>query len=277
MGSQSSSSFSVLSLGEAKRNRKKIVALTCYDATLARLVDMSSVDMVLVGDSVGMVMHGHDHTLQVTMDHMVMHTSWVRRALSGPLLVADLPFMSVQVSVEDATRHASRLVSEGGAQVVKLEGGGSYICKVTSHLVCCGIPVCGHLGFTPQSIHQVGGFRRYTDDLDSSKRLMDDAHRLEDAGVCAMVLEMVPDGLAAQVAEAVSVPVIGIGAGKEVDGQILVLQDLLGMNHSFKPKFVKHYSDLETIIVSAVDEYAREVRSGVFPDPSYSYGSSSEE
>ena len=272
--SSSSSRRTIFDIVEAKLSGRKIVAVTCYDAAMARLVDLSAVDMVLVGDSVGMVMHGHADTLKVSIDHMVMHTSWVNRVLRSPWLAADLPFMSAHMSLELTMNYASRLVSEGGAQAVKLEGGGEVICQAISALAAGGIPSIGHLGFTPQSVHQFGGLSGYRNnyaDSQASTQLITEAVELQEAGASMLVLEMVPDHVAAEVTRQVSMPVIGIGSGAGVDGQILVLQDLLGMNHAFRPKFVKQYCDLESEVIQAVNQYACEVRSGEFPDESHSF------
>lgn len=265
--------ITILSLAQKKREQEKIVAVTCYDATMARLVGMSPVDVVLVGDSLGMVMHGHTNTLSVTVDHVVVCSASVSRVLKGPLIVADMPFMSYHISREETCRHAARLMTEGGAHAVKVEGATDAVCEAIERLVESGIPVMGHLGFTPQSIHQIGGYKSVKNSEEALKKLLSSAQRLVDAGAFALVLEMVAADLAAEVASQVVVPVIGIGSGRDVDGQILVLQDLLGMNSSFRPKFVKTYCDLESTIINSVSEYSREVRAGEFPDSSHSYGS----
>lgn len=267
---------SIADLIQAKASGQKIVAVTCYDAAMARLMDARSVDMVLVGDSVGMVMHGDKDTLKVSIDHMVMHTSWVSRVLKGPWLVADMPFMSAHISLDETMRQGSRLMAEGGAQAVKLEGASPAVCQAIRGLTAAGIPTIGHLGYTPQSIHQFGGisgYRRRGSDPAAAAELMTQARRLADEGAVMLVLEMVPTQVAAEVTQSLAIPVIGIGAGPEVDGQILVLHDLLGMNASFQPKFVKRYAELERVITAALSEYAGEVRSGAFPHESYSYNS----
>lgn len=267
---------SIADLRQAKAEGQKIVAVTCYDAAMARLMDVRSVDMVLVGDSVGMVMHGDQDTLKVKIDHMVMHTSWVSRVLRGPWLVADMPFMSTHISLEQTMRQGSRLIAEGGAQAVKLEGASAAVCQAMRALTAGGIPTIGHLGYTPQSIHQFGGisgYRRRGSDPAAAAELMRQARLLEDEGAVMLVLEMVPTQVAAEIAQRLAIPVIGIGAGAAVDGQILVLHDLLGMNASFQPKFVKRYAELERIITEALSEYAGEVRTGAFPSEQHSYNS----
>ncbi len=258
------------SVGKAD-NPPKIVMVTAYDATFAALFDQAGVDALLVGDSLGMVIQGHDTTLPVTLDHIIYHSAAVRRGAKRAHLVADMPFMSYQVSVEDALRAAGRLVQEGMAQSVKLEGGRDYAQHI-SRLVRTGIPVMGHLGLTPQSVHQLGGFKVQGRTSKEAQAILDDAKALEDAGCYAIVLEAIPADLAEEVTTAISIPTIGIGAGVRCDGQVLVGYDLLGLNPAFKPKFVKRYATLGESVVAATEQYITEVRDGVFPGTEHSFG-----
>ncbi len=248
---------------------KKIVAVTAYDFLFAKLVD-ELVDVVLVGDSLGMVVQGKENTLSVTMDQMVYHTQNVARALKHAHLVADMPFMSYQVSEDAAVLNAGRLLSEGGAHAVKLEGG-VRIAKLTERLVDAGIPVLGHIGLTPQSVHAFGGYKIQGKTDSAKESILQDALALEDAGAYAIVLEGVPEDLAKDITARLKIPTIGIGAGKFCDGQILVATDLLGMNPDFNPKFVKKYADLASVIRTAVSEYANEVKTGAFPTEIHSF------
>jgi 3-methyl-2-oxobutanoate hydroxymethyltransferase len=249
----------------AKKARgERLTVLTAYDATMARLLDSAGLDMLLVGDSVGMVVLGYDTTLNVTMDDMVRHTRAVRRGASRALVVADLPFLSYQISVEDAVRNAGRLIQEGQAGAVKLEGGAS-VTHIVQRLVSAGIPVMGHLGLTPQSFHQLGGFRRQAKEPDQQELLLADAQALQEAGAFAVVLECIPDALARRVTEALAVPTIGIGSGPHCDGQVLVIHDVLGLSGAATPPFVKRYATLGETIVEAASAFAEEVKSGKFP------------
>lgn len=253
-----------------KNSAHKITALTAYDYSFARILDATEIDIVLVGDSLGMVALGYENTLPVTMDEMVAHTRAVKRGLHNPLLVGDMPFMSYQVSDEKAVANAGRLIQEGGAEAIKLEGGVRMAERVTA-IVHSGIPVMGHVGLTPQSVHQFGGYKvQGKNHLDASQ-IRQDAKTLEKAGVFSVVLEGIPEDLAAEITRDLKIPTIGIGAGAGCDGQILVLHDLLGLNSDFTPKFVKRYADLKTQVESAVQEYVREVRSGEFPGQEHSY------
>jgi 3-methyl-2-oxobutanoate hydroxymethyltransferase len=262
---------SVLDLRKKKADNHKIVMVTAYDFTMARLVDQAGVDMVLVGDSLGMVIQGHDSTLPVTLDEVVYHTRCVARALKSAHLTADMPFMSYQVNVEDAMRTAGRLVQEGGAQSVKLEGGARSAAAI-ARIVEAGIPVVGHVGLTPQSVHAMGGFKVQGKGEEEARRVLDDALAVEAAGAFCLVLEGVPAALAAEITARLDIPTIGIGAGPACDGQVLVCNDLLGMDLSFQPKFVKRYARLQEDIQGAVAAYAREVRSGAFPAAEQSFG-----
>ena len=235
-----SAAVTVSQIVQAKAAGKKISSITCYDAAFARLIEQTGVDLVLVGDSLGNVMLGYDNTLPVTMDDMVHHTAAVTRILRRPFVCADMPFLSYNVSVEQALTNAGRLVQEAGAQAVKVEGGASIAPQVRA-LVQAGIPVMGHLGLTPQSVHAMGGYRVQGRGADAAKRMMDDALTLQEAGIFSLVLEMVPAELAGRITEALKIPTIGIGAGPKCDGQIIVLHDILGFDEEFNPKFLKKY------------------------------------
>ncbi|MEE2645580.1 MAG: 3-methyl-2-oxobutanoate hydroxymethyltransferase [Myxococcota bacterium] len=262
--------LSTTALGLKKRAKEKIVWTTCYDATFARLVEGAGIDAVLVGDSLGMVIQGHEHTLPVTLDEMIYHTRAVARSTRRVHLVADLPFGTYQSGPDVALRSAVRLLKEGGAQAVKLEGGGA-ISHTIRVLVDAGIPVVGHLGLTPQSVHQLGGFRVQARDEEAATRLLRDAREIEEAGAYALVLEGIPAQLSSQVTSALSIPTVGIGAGPHCDGQILVLYDLLGLDERFSPKFLKKYEDLNSRVVQALRSYKDEVRGGDFPAASHSH------
>ena len=243
----------------------KITVLTAYDATMARLLDRAGIDVILVGDSLGMVVLGYDTTIPVTLDMMIHHTKAVSRGTSRALIVADMPFLSYQVSADDAIRNAGRLVQEGGAAAVKVEGGDAIL-PVVRRLTEYGIPVMGHLGLTPQSVHSLGGFRQQAQDAESAYRLLADAKALEDAGVFSIVLESIPAEVACKVTSTVGVPTIGIGAGPHCDGQVLVSYDAFGLNDLSVPSFVRQYAQLADTIVDATKAYITEVRSGSFPE-----------
>jgi 3-methyl-2-oxobutanoate hydroxymethyltransferase len=264
------SRVTIHTLREMKRRGEKIAMLTCYDATFARLLDESRVDILLVGDSLGMVIQGHETTLPVTIDEMIYHTRAVARGATHAHVVGDMPFMSYQTSVETAMTNAGRLIKEGGAHSVKLEGGAQHA-DLVARLVAVGIPVMGHIGLTPQSFHQLGGFKVQGRDPGAAERLIEDARSLERAGAYAIVLEGIPTEVAAQITAAIDIPTIGIGAGPECDGQVLVVYDLLGMNDSFKPRFVRTYEKLATRIRTAVDAYVGDVRGSSFPGEQESF------
>ncbi len=257
-------------LMEWKKNQRKISALTAYDYTFARLLDESGIDVILVGDSAGMVSMGYENTLPVTMDEMIFHTRGVRRGVQTALLVGDMPFMSYHVSEAEAIRNAGRFIQEGGAEAVKMESGSRILDKVCA-VVQAGISVMGHVGLTPQSVHQFGGYRVQGKNYLDARQIKKDALDLQKAGVFALVLEGMPMELAAEITAELEIPTIGIGAGSHCDGQILVTQDMLGMNLDFAPKFVKKYSEVGATIRSAVQAYVDEVRSGAFPDKAHSY------
>ena len=260
----------VRTLRRMKERNEKITMLTAYDLPMARAVDDAGIDVVLVGDSLGMVVLGYPTTLPVTMDEMVHHARAVARGVSRALLVVDLPFMSYQVSREDALRSAGRLMKEAGAEAVKLEGGREVLGSVEA-LVAAGIPVMGHLGLTPQAFHQMGGYRVQARSPEEADRLLKDAAALERAGIFSLVLEGIPAGVARRVTQALSVPTIGIGAGPCCDGQVLVTHDMLGLQTDLSPKFVKRYAQARQLFVDAMRQFRDEVRSGAFPGPEHSY------
>lgn len=262
--------LTTLDLLRMKGEGRRIVSLTCYDALHARLLDAAGVDVVLVGDSVNQVVAGRESTLSATLDQMIYHGAAVRRGLARALLVIDLPFLTYQVSVEEAIRNAGRVLQETGAQAVKLEGGAPMV-RTVKALVERGIPVMGHLGLTPQSVHALGGYRVQGRTPESAERLLAEARLLEDAGAFALVLELVPAPLAGRISRGLTIPTIGIGAGAGCDGQVLVLPDMLGLNTGFKPKFLKHYAELGEAVRDAVGRYAAEVREGRYPGPDQSF------
>ncbi|MGV6995016.1 3-methyl-2-oxobutanoate hydroxymethyltransferase [Desulfovibrio sp. QI0430] len=259
----------IVTFREAK-GQEKLVMLTAYDYSTARVMDMAGVDALLVGDSLGMVMLGYPDTLSVTVDDMVRHCAAVARGAQKALVVCDMPFMSYHVSVEDTVRNAGRLMTEGRAQAVKLEGGAEFAPEVRA-LTRASIPVMGHLGLTPQSVNAFGGFKVQGKSMAAGQKLLDDARALQDAGAFALVLECVPAPLAERVTQALSIPVIGIGAGAGCDGQVLVWQDMTGMTLSHLPRFVKRFGEVGASLRSAVEAYAREVRAGAFPGEDHVY------
>jgi 3-methyl-2-oxobutanoate hydroxymethyltransferase len=252
-----------------RKGQEKIVLATCYDFTFARLLD-GHVDALLVGDSLGMVVQGRNTTLGVSTENVLYHTQAVSRGASLSHIIADMPFLSYQCSQEDAIRNAGRLIADGGAESVKLEGGVVMADTILS-LVERGIPVMGHVGLTPQSVHAFGGFKVQGKTEDSARKILEDAIAVEQAGAYAIVLEGIPASLATQITRAVSVPTIGIGAGSDCDGQVLVLQDFLGLNEQFQPRFVKRYASLASTVIEATQTFAKEVRSGVFPSKEHSF------
>jgi 3-methyl-2-oxobutanoate hydroxymethyltransferase len=253
-----------------KQRGERITMLTAYDATFARLLDEAGIDVLLVGDSLGMVVQGHDTTLPVTLDEVIYHCRAVARGATRAQVVGDMPFMSYQASIEQALVNAGRLIKEGGAHAVKLEGGAQHVALV-ERLVAAGIPVMGHIGLTPQSFHQMGGFKVQGRAAGAREKLIADAQALEAAGAYAIVLEGIPAVIAREITETVSVPTIGIGAGNGCDGQVLVIYDLLGMDESFKPKFVRRYENLGIRIRSAAQAYIHDVRDGSFPNQAESF------
>lgn len=268
--------LTITDLRKMKVAGEKIAMVTAYDAAMARLVDEGGADAVLVGDSLGMVFQGHDSTLPVTLEHMIYHAAAVRRGLSRSgghaHLTVDMPFGSYQAGADDAVRSAMRLVAEGGAEAVKLEGGADYA-EVIRRIVRAGVPVMGHIGLTPQSVHRMGGYVVQGKDSEKARRLLDDARALEVAGCSAIVLECIPAELARVITGELSIPTVGIGAGPHCDGQVLVVNDLLGLDAGFRPKFVKRYAEQGASTAGAVSAYAAEVRQGTFPAEEHSFHS----
>ena len=249
---------------------RRIVMLTCYDAAFARLLEQAEVDVLLVGDSVNQVLAGQETTLSATLDQMIYHAASVRRGARRALVFVDLPFLTYQVSPTEAIRNAGRVLQESGAHGVKLEGG-RPMAETVRALVDRGIPVIGHLGLTPQSVHALGGYRVQGRDAATAERLLADAAALEEAGACGVVLELLPSALAKRITAALTIPTIGIGAGAGCDGQVLVLHDMLGLNETFNPKFLKRYAELGEAVRAAVRSYAAEVRDGTYPGPEHSF------
>src|SRR6266704_5739002 len=245
-----------------KERGEKIAVLTAYDYTMARLLDRAGVDIILVGDSVGMVVLGFDNTLPVTLDMMIHHTKAVSRGAKRALIVADMPFLTFQLGREEAMRNAGRLIQEGGAAAVKIEGGGSHIVETAKRLVDIGVPVMGHLGLTPQSVHQLGGFRPQGRDSEAAEKLVKDAELLERAGACSIVLESIPADLSGRVTASLKIPTIGIGAGTQCDGQVLVINDVLGLSDGPIPPFAKQYAQVSETILSTARAYIEDVRAG---------------
>ena len=253
-----------------KADGEKIAMLTCYDYPTARILDACGVDILLVGDSVGVVVSGYDNTLPVTMDEMLYHTRAVMRAAPRALVVADMPFMSYQADIAEARRNAGRMLKEGGAAAVKIEGGANMAATISA-LVAIDIPVIAHIGLTPQSIHRMGGYRVQGKKQEQAEQLLEDAQAVAEAGAFAVVLEGIPQGLAARITATLSIPTIGIGAGAGCDGQVLVIHDILGLCEKYSPKFVKRYADLRAIMTTAVNSYIAEVKTGTFPGDEHSF------
>jgi 3-methyl-2-oxobutanoate hydroxymethyltransferase len=272
MANRTDEKITIPSLQARKADGPRIVCLTAYDFPTARILDESGVvDIILVGDSLGMVMLGYENTVPVTMDEMIHHTRAVSRAVRRALVVGDMPYFSFHLSAEETIRNASRFLKEAGAAAVKIEGASAKRLKLVTAMVEAEIPVMGHVGLTPQSIHRLGRFRVRGAAVEEARRIVDDARRLESAGAFAIVLESVPIEVAAEVTRAVGVPTIGIGAGPACDGQVLVLHDMLGCSTGYMPRFVKRYADLHGVIRGAVEAYAADVRQGRFPDDATSY------
>lgn len=255
---------------KAACGKRKLSMLTAYDYTIAKLVDQSGVDAILVGDSLGMVMLGYRDTLSVTMDDMIVHCASVSRAVEKSLLVCDMPFMSFQCGIGETLRNAGRLLKEGYAEAVKLEGGVEFVDEIRS-LVRASIPVMGHIGLTPQSVNALGGYKVQGKDLAAARKLVDDARAVQDAGAFAIVLECVPAPLAKRITDILEIPTIGIGAGAECDGQVLVWQDMLGLNKNHAPKFVKRFANLGAEIEKAFCAYVAAVADGTFPGKEHCY------
>ena len=260
----------ILDIKKMKTLGEKITMLTAYDYGMASILDESDIDILLVGDSLGNVVLGYDSTLPVTMDDMVRHTQAVARGSQKAMIVADMPFLSYQVSPESALANAGRLLKEGNAQAVKLEGGREHA-DIVHKMTYAGIPVMAHLGLTPQSVNQLGGYKVQGKQEDAAEIIMQDAKCLEEAGAFSLVLECVPEKLAAEITAALSIPSIGIGAGVHCDGQVLVVNDMLGMNDRMTPKFVKKYAQLNVDIKNAVKLYIKDVKTSAFPDDEHSF------
>ncbi|MDR2709069.1 MAG: 3-methyl-2-oxobutanoate hydroxymethyltransferase [Elusimicrobiota bacterium] len=255
---------------QKKAEGKKISMLTCYDYSMAKVLSKTDLDIILVGDSLANVKLGMENTLPVTVENMIYHTQAVKRANPPSLLVCDMPFMSYEVGVKEALRNAGRIIKESGAQAVKVEGGSEIIEQVKA-LVKANIPVMGHLGLTPQAVNRFGGFKVQAKDKSAKEKIIEDAKMLQDAGAFSVVLEAIPELAAKEISQALSIVTIGIGAGKFCDGQVLVIDDMLGMFDDFKPKFVKRYANLSTIIEKAVNDYIDEVGAGKFPSEENTY------
>jgi len=262
--------ISILDVQQAKEENRKLTMVTAYDYPFGLLADEAGIDIVLVGDSLGMVVMGLDGTVEVNMEHMIHHIRAVTRGCRNPFIVGDMPFMSYNTSIREAIINAGRLLKEGGCDSIKLEGGVDFAPTVEA-IVKAGIPVQGHIGLTPQTASALGGFKMQGRDAVAAKQIIDDARALEDAGVFSMILEAVPAPLGKLVAEAVKVPVIGIGAGPDVDGQVLVTHDMIGLFDKFVPKFVKQYTNIRKVILEALSEYRDEVIEVKFPAPEHSF------
>jgi 3-methyl-2-oxobutanoate hydroxymethyltransferase len=260
----------ILDIQQAKEEGRKLVMVTAYDYPFGLLAAEAEVDIVLIGDSVGMVVMGLEGTVEVTMEHMVHHIKAVVRGCKGPLVVGDMPFMSYNTSVREAIHNAGRLMKEGGCDVVKLEGGVDFAATIEA-IVKAGIPVQGHIGLTPQTAGALGGFKMQGRDAKAAKQIIDDAKALENAGVFSIILEAVPAPLGKLVTEAIKVPVIGIGAGPDVDGQVLVTHDMIGLFDKFIPKFVKQYTQIRPTILDALNRFKEDVQSVTFPGPEHSF------
>ena len=262
--------ITVLDVKQAKKDGRKLVMVTAYDYPFGLMADEAGVDIVLIGDSLGMVVMGLEGTVEVTMDHMIHHIRAVVRGCKIPLVIGDMPFMSYNTSIREAIINAGRLMKEGGCDAVKLEGGIDFAPTIEA-IVKAGIPVQGHIGLTPQTASALGGFKMQGKDAKAAMRIIDDAKALEDAGVFSMILEAVPAPLGKLVAKAVNVPVIGIGAGVDVDGQVLVTHDMIGLFDKFVPKFVKQYTKIRPTIIDALKAYKDDVKEASFPGPEQSF------
>lgn len=259
----------IAQLLDKKSKGERISMVTCYDSAFGRIVDLSPIDMVLIGDSLGNVLLGYESTIPVTIEDMIHHTEAVTRVVKRPFVAADMPFLTYATK-DSALKNAGRLMQEGGAQAVKLEGG-EAICPQIEALVASGIPVVGHLGLTPQSVHALSGYKVQARGKEAQKRLKADAKALQDAGAFCVVLEMIPASLGAAVSKSLDIPTIGIGAGPGCDGQVLVMHDLLGFDATFKPKFLKKYADLNKVISDALVNYDKDVKLGKFPSVEHSF------
>ncbi|MDA8234823.1 MAG: 3-methyl-2-oxobutanoate hydroxymethyltransferase [Clostridia bacterium] len=263
-------------LRRMKEEGQKITVLTAYDYSMAKILDEAEIDVLLVGDSLGMVMLGYDSTLPVTMEEMLHHVKAVTRAASRSMVIADMPFLSYHLGLIESLRNAGRLIQEGGVQAVKLEGG-QEVAETVAAMVKAGIPVMGHLGLTPQQVNQLGGYFVQGKDEGAARKILDDALALEEAGVFSIVLECVPAPVAELITAKVKVPTIGIGAGPHCDGQVLVTHDILGLYNDITPKFVKQFASVHELIKQGLQQYKDEVRKGIFPESRHSYGMAEEE
>lgn len=253
-----------------KQLHEKITMLTCYDYPSARIIAESNLDCVLVGDSVAMAVHGHESTIMADMDMMILHTKAVARGLNKQLLISDLPFLCHRLSRDNTINNVKQLM-QAGAQAIKIEGGDAQTCQLISELVSAGVPVLGHIGLTPQSVHQLGGYRVQGKNAEQAQQLLKQAKQLETAGCVALVIECVPHALAETITKALSIPTIGIGAGAATDGQVLVWHDLLGLQNEFKPRFVKQYAATRTLALDAINAYTTQVTQGEFPTLEHSF------
>lgn len=260
----------VMTFKQAKEQGSKLSMLTAYDYSMAKIIDESSINGILIGDSLGMVIKGEDDTLAVTVEEVIYHTKAVKKGAKNALIVSDMPFLSYHVSVEQAVLNAGRIIKEGGANAVKLEGGAEFLPQIKA-IVAAQIPVMGHLGLTPQSVNAFGGFKVQGKNELAAKKLIEDAVLLEKAGVFSIVLEGIPEKVAQLITKSISIPTIGIGAGKYCDGQILVYQDMLGMFNDFVPKFVKQYANIGEIMKNAISSYVNEVQEGIFPEEKHTF------
>lgn len=265
-----SKKLSILDLKKKKQNKEKIVCLTCYDYFSARLIDSCNIDLVLIGDSLGMVFGGYENTLSVTVDEIIYHTRAVKNGIKAAFLVADMPFGSYQVTKGKAIKNAIKIIKKGGAQAVKLEGGG-YLSPVIKSMASMGINIIGHIGLMPQFVNKMGGYKIQGKTDKSRDILIDDAKRLEDAGIDMIVLEGIVEETAKTITETLSIPTIGIGSGRFCDGQILVFHDIFGLNTDYMPSFVKKYANIGDKIVEATKQYIQEVKSGEFPSEEYTF------
>jgi 3-methyl-2-oxobutanoate hydroxymethyltransferase len=262
--------FTINDFKARKESKTPVSMITCYDHAFARIIEQTDIDVILVGDSLGNVIAGYTSTIPVTVDQMIYHTEIVRRGAPAKFLVIDMPFMSYQISLEESLRNAGRMMKETGANAVKLEGGEDFR-HIVQALVRASIPVMGHIGLTPQSVHKLGGYSVQGREEDKRKQLIKDAKILQEAGAFSIVLEKVPESLAQEITASLSIPTIGIGAGRYCDGQVLVINDLLGIDESFAPKFLKKYANVFEISKNAIQEYDREVKEKKFPDENHVY------
>lgn len=270
-GSNHPAKITTQTVVEMKHREEKIAMLTAYDYTMAQMVDQAGIEIILVGDSASNVMAGHETTVPITLDHMIYHTSCVVRGVDRALVIADLPFMSYQVTPKDALISAGRMMKEAGAHAVKMEGG-KPILETVKKIVDAGIPVMGHLGLTPQSIYKFGTYKVRAQEEEEAEALVEEAKLLEEAGCFAIVLEKIPAKLAKKVTNEISIPTIGIGAGGDCDGQVLVIHDMLGMNKGFNPRFLRRYADVHGVMTGAIKEYIKDVKDRDFPNKDEQYG-----